>query len=181
MSDLPEITRVPKKKKRDPSIAVNENKENEKPSSEKQAYNEEKDPNNVSIVNNNSISPERKIKVESYEGGSHNSPKRAVEHEEEKQSTLNTNNENTEKPAKKKQKRIEPPVMENNNAGSNRRGSLDNSLNDIHVDKEQKQGGNPLPVIKNYSKNNSGDYEHQMKIDNSGGRKEKKYNHSLEK
>ena len=111
------------------------------------------------------MSPERKNILENYES---NSPK-IVENEEEKPFHEEIKNKS------KKNKESPNHVLENSNTGSNKKKSLDNSINDIHEKENQKVA---LPNIKGYNKN---DHEYQMKIEVGNIKKEKKYNHSLEK
>jgi hypothetical protein len=179
ISELPEIIRVPKKKKKEVTPNHHENKENEVPS-EKSPTNlhteakEEK--KNSSEVHSNS--PERKNKIDNYDN-IHISPKKQAEkivneNEEEKQ-----NNYEEKKPKQKKIKNQEPTnlAVENSGQASNRHQSLDSSQNDINSEKDRKS---QLPTIKGHNSKN--DYEYQHKIENNSiSKKERKYNHSLEK
>jgi len=159
ISDLPEIIRVPKKKKKE--NAISENKENEAPA-EKSSHAENTEIKEEKKSSENS--PEKKSKVERSDD---HSPKKVEKVEEEKIIS-------EEKPKPKKIKKTESPklVIDNSDPSSYRRQSSDNSLNDIYEKKSQ------LPSIK-VQNNKKDDYEYQIKVENV--KKEKKYNHSLER
>jgi len=133
---------------------------------------EKKSSENVNNTNNNqSLSPERRSKIDNYESSS---PQRKQENVEEEKNQI----VEERKPKPKKIKAIEPPsglIIESSNPSSYRKQSLDNSLNDIY-EKDSKKS--QLPTIKLYNNNNKSDYEYSTKPEI---KKEKKYNHSLER
>ena len=160
IGELPDITRVPKKnKKKEVNSTPHENEAPiDKAITQIIENKEEK-----KVPENQSLSPERKNKIENHDNAM---PKK----------TENEDISIEEKKLKLKKNKDHPNlIIENSNPNSNRKQSLDNSLNDIN-DKENKKVA--LPNIKGYNKN---DYEYQMKIDGPNIKKEKRYNHSLEK
>lgn len=175
ISELPEIIRVPKKKKKEPTPARDENKENEAPT-EKPTVNPHTEVNEerIIVVDHHSLSPERKIKVEHLESN-HNSPKRHEKLADNEDDNKQPYDEKKQRLKKKKITDQNSAIIEGSNLVTQARQNLDNSINDIN-EKEKKK--NELPTIKNYSKN---DYEYQIKIENVNSKKERKYNHSLEK
>ncbi len=175
ISELPEIIRVPKKKKKEPTPARDENKENEAPF-EKTSGNAHPETNEEKKVMDHphSISPERKIKID-YIESSNNSPKRHEKPYDNDEESKQSNDEKKQRAKKPKNTEPNNAIAEGSNLVTHARQNLDNSLNDIYEKEKRK---NELPTIKNHSKN---DYEYQMKVESNNPKKERKYNHSLEK
>jgi len=127
---------------------------------------EKKSENSTNMHVAQSLSPERKSKVENAE---------SVIEKKERVEEEKTHIIEDKRPSKSKRtKTLEPPsglMIENANPSSHR--NMESSLNEVY-EIEKKQ----LPAIKVNSNKN---YEAHMKVEASNYKKDRKYNHSLER